>query len=344
MTSAKYSKEYDAKLKGPHIQASQLHTRSSWLYFFSKGGIDVATVQETVESGIIPIVIEMNDVVFFESSERLSRTFLTINSLDLGVLSYNQYRYVARRTKQANQLAERHFTKLMRIIPTLVTERPEISCYIVPVYAKLLKNGELTDILLKALSLYPDAYAGRVCIELSSDILYDDLEQTRAAIEQIRSMGFRIAISEVGDEYCPIFRLAELPFNYIFLDDFAVKRLAKDDGGERVVGGLISYLKGLGAQVFAPDAYDGEITDALRRAGCDGCIGSVTAEPEDQEPSYDADSADESEFTDSIESAEEPDPTDTIEPPQEIEPIDMVLDPPDESLDTEEIGGGLEDG
>jgi EAL domain-containing protein (putative c-di-GMP-specific phosphodiesterase class I) len=321
-----------------------------------KGGNDVATVQETIESGIIPIVIEMNDVVFFESSERLSRTFLTINSLDLGVLSYNQYRYVARRTKQANQLAERHFTKLMRIIPTLVTERPEISCYIVPVYAKLLKSGELTEILLKALSLYPDAYAGRVCIELSSDILYEDLEQTRAAIEQIRSMGFRIAISEVGDEYCPIFRLAELPFNYIFLDDFAVKRLAQDEGGERVVGGLISYLKGLGAQVFAPDAYDGEIADALRRAGCDGCIGSVTAEPEDQELPNDAESAEDTEFTEDTESveetefteesepAEDTEPTEDTEQPQKIEPIDMVLDPSDESLDTEEIGGGPEDG
>lgn len=240
----------------------------------------MATVQETVQSGIIPIVIELNDVVFFESSERLSRTFLNINSLDLGVLTYKQYRFVARRTKQANQLAERHLTKLMRIIPTLVEERPEISCYIVPIYSRLLKNDELVDILVRALSLYPDAHAGRICLELSSDILYEDLGETRASIEKLRSLGFKIAISEVGDEFCPIFRLAEIDFDYVFLDDFAIQRLMTDEAGERVVGGLVSYIKSLGARVFAPDICYDATASALRRVGCDGCVGSMVDRPE----------------------------------------------------------------
>lgn len=237
----------------------------------------MATVQQTVESGIIPIVIELNDVVFFESSERLSRTFLTINSLDLGVLGYPQYRFVAHRTKQAYHLTERHLTKLMRIIPTLVVERPEISCYIVPVYARLLKSGELVDILLKALALYPEAYAGRVCIELSCDVLFEDLDEVRAAMEQIRSMGFKTAISEVGDTFCPVFRVAELPLDYVFLDPAVITRLTADDAGERVVGSFISYLKDLGTLVFAPDAYDEATTAALRRVGCDGCVGSIVS-------------------------------------------------------------------
>lgn len=243
----------------------------------------MVTVQQTVESGIIPIVIELNDVVFFESSERLSRTFLTINSLELGVLGYEQYRVVARRTKQANKLTERHLAKLMRIIPTMVVERPEISCYIVPTYTKLLKSGELTDLLVKALAFYPEAYASRVCIDLSSDVLYDDLDAVKEALQKIHSLGFKIAISEVGDSFCPAFRLAEIPLDYVFLDRSAITRLTADSDGERIVGSFISYLKGLGALVFAPDCYEEEITLALRRAGCDGCVGfidSSTDEPE----------------------------------------------------------------
>ena len=245
----------------------------------------MATVQETIDSGIIPIVIELNDVVFFESSERLSRTFLTINSLDLGVLTYKQYQYVARRTKQANQLTERHVTKLMRIIPTLVSERPEISCYIVPVYARLLKNDELIDSLVRARSLYPDAYPRRICIELSSDILYEDLEEMKENIRKLRSLGFKIAISEVGDEFCPIFRLAEIDFDYAFLDEYAMSRLQKDEEGERVVAGLVSYIKSLGAGVFAPDICDDDMVSTLRRIGCDGCIGSMADRPDDEEAS-----------------------------------------------------------
>lgn len=247
----------------------------------------MATVQQTVESGIIPIVIELNDVVFFESSERLSRTFLTINSLELGVIGYEQYRVVARRTKQANKLTERHLAKLMRMIPTMVVERPEISCYIVPTYTKLLKSGELTDILVKALSLYPEAYASRVCIDFSSDVLFDDLDTVKAALNEIRSLGFKIAVSEVGDSFCPAFRLAELPLDYVFLDKSAITRLTSDNDGERIVGSFISYLKGLGARVFAPECYEEEITLALRRVGCDGCVGFVDSgadEPEEYLP------------------------------------------------------------
>ena len=87
----------------------------------------MATVQETIESGITPIVIELCDVNYFESREKLARTYLTINSLDLGVLTYKQYRMVARRTKQANQLTDRHLQKLFRQIPTLGESRPDIS-------------------------------------------------------------------------------------------------------------------------------------------------------------------------------------------------------------------------
>ena len=247
----------------------------------------MATVQQTVESGIIPIVIEPNDVVFFESSERLSRTFLTINSLELGVIGYEQYRVVARRTKQANKLTERHLAKLMRMIPTMVVERPEISCYIVPTYTKLLKSGELTDLLVKALALYPEAYASRVCIDFSSDVLFDDLDTVKAALNEIRSLGFKIAVSEVGDSFCPAFRLAELPLDYVFLDKSAITRLTSDNDGERIVGSFISYLKGLGARVFAPECYEEEITLALRRAGCDGCVGFMDSgadEPEEYVP------------------------------------------------------------
>ena len=291
----------------------------------------MTTVQQTVESGIIPIVIELNDVVFFESSERLSRTFLTINSLDLGVIGYPQYRFVAHRTKQAYQLTERHLTKLMRIIPTLVVERPEISCYVVPVYARLLKSGELVDILLKALALYPEAYAGRVCIELSCDVLFEDLDEVRAAIEQIRSMGFKTAISEIGDTFCPVFRVAELPLDYVFLDPSVITRLTADDAGERVVGSFISYLKELGTLVFAPDAYDEATTAALRRVGCDGCIGSIVS-------GEDVISADETADEAAEEIADETPVEETVEDSTETAPLDEIT-VGEADADTAEIGG-----
>ena len=322
----------------------------------------MATVQETIESGITPIVIELCDVNYFESREKLARTYLTINSLDLGVLTYKQYRMVARRTKQANQLTDRHLQKLFRQIPTLGESRPDISCYIVPVYARLVRDGELVDILLRAMSIYPDAYPAKVCIEITADILFEDMETVKERISQLRSMGFKIAISEVGDRFCPILSLAQLDFDYAFLDESVIASLA-DPGGEKTAASMISYLKGLEVKAFAPEVIDPEILATLRRIGCDGFAANLPPEEEEEiqpaeteAPSDEIEIAEETEPT--VESEPEliiePEAEPTIEPELEpiIEPAETAEEIPNDpspvaeenSEELEEIGGAADEG
>ena len=295
----------------------------------------MATVQETIDSGITPIVIEIDDVHHFESREKLARTFLTINSLDLGVLTYRQYRFVARRTKQSAQLTDRHVQKLFRRLPELLEDRADISCYIIPVYARLVKDGELVDILLRAMSIYPDAYPGRVCIEISADILYEDIDGVKERIQQLREMGYRIAISEVGDRFCPIFSLAEIPFDYAFLDEAVMAKLAEPDG-DRVVGSIVNYLKSLDVKVFAPDVSDPELLFDLKRVGCDGYTKTWLDEPDEDETTEEA--PEEETHTEAVE-----EPTEVEEIPTETESTeesadDMIIEPEGEEIT--EIGGG----
>ena len=307
----------------------------------------MATVQETIDSGITPIVIEIQEAHHFESREKLARTFLTINSLDLGVLTYRQYRFVARRTKQSAQLTDRHVQKLFRRLPELLEDRADISCYIIPVYARLVKDGELIDILLRAMSIYPDAYPGRVCIEISADILYEDIDGVKERIQQLRNMGFRIAISEVGDRFCPIFSLAEIPFDYAFLDEAVMAKLAEPDG-DRVVGSIVNYLKSLDVKVFAPDVSDPDLLFDLKRVGCDGYTKTWLDEAEEDETSTE----DETPAVEEEEAPTEETPTEAVEEPTEVEEIptetetteepadDMIIEPMTEGEEENEIGGG----
>ena len=292
----------------------------------------MATVQETIDSGITPIVIEIDEAHHFESREKLARTFLTINSLDLGVLTYRQYRFVARRTKQSAQLTDRHVQKLFRRLPELLEDRADISCYIIPVYARLVKDGELVDILLRAMSIYPDAYPGRVCIEISADILYEDIDGVKERIQQLRNMGFRIAISEVGDRFCPIFSLAEIPFDYAFLDEAVMAKLAEPDG-DRVVGSIVNYLKSLDVKVFAPDVSDPELLFDLKRVGCDGYTKTWLDEIAEDETAEEAPTEAVEEPT---EVEESPTETETTEEPVD----DMIIEPMTEGEERNEIGGG----
>jgi EAL domain-containing protein (putative c-di-GMP-specific phosphodiesterase class I) len=312
----------------------------------------MATVQETIDSGIVPIVIELNDVNFFESREKLSRTFLTINSLDLGVLTYKQYRMVARRTKQANQLTDRHVQKLFRALPGLMESRDDVSCYIIPVYARLVRDGELVDILLRAMSIYPDAYPARVCIEISSDILFEDIEKVKERISQLREMGFKIAISEVGDRYCPILTLAQIDFDYAFLDESVVASLV-DESGEKVAQSMIGYLKSLEVKTFAPDTADADTLAVLRRIGCDGFVENLPTDEAEEAPEEPVVEAEELvvEVDEPVVEAEEQTVEETVEETAEQEEIaitedvteetetELIIEPACETIESEETGG-----
>ena len=229
----------------------------------------MVTVQETVESKINPITLEFSDVNLFDGDGKIVRSFLVVNSLDLGVLSYGQYRFVARRTRVSYQLVRRHFEKLFRRIPELLLKEADIECFTVPVYARLLMSGELAETLVDMISLYPEVPAGRICVELSADILYEDLKLAAEKINEIRELGVKVAIFEVGDEFCPVFRLSEIRFDYAFMDTYSVGSL-DTDAAERVCGSLIGYLHHLKARVIAPGLDTEERRAAARQLGADG--------------------------------------------------------------------------
>ena len=226
-------------------------------------------VKETVESGVTPIVFDYQRVELFESGTYPIRTFMVLNSLDLGTLTYREYRYVARRTKQGNHMVRRHIDKLIRLIPALLEKNPQASCFTIPVYARLLKDGELAAMLFDALTLYPEVAPSTVCIELSADILYEDVAEARERIRELRELGVKIAICEVGDEFCPVFRLAELAFDYAFIDKFATDSLDREDC-DRVAGSLVQYLHFLDVKVIAPELDTEEKIAGAKSVGCDG--------------------------------------------------------------------------
>lgn len=225
-------------------------------------------VKEAVASGAEPITLLYDTVHFFDEMPGIKRSFLQINSLELGTLTYRQYRFVARRAKQGEALVRRHIHGILREIPQMMQEQ-RMAAVNVPVYARTLQSGKLAEILFEAFSLFPNVQPAMVCVELSADILYEDVGLARERIEELHALGVKVAIGEVGDEFCPIFRLASFPFEYVFLDAYAVAHLL-DDNAEQSVGALISYLHTLQARVIAPELESAAQIERAREFGCDG--------------------------------------------------------------------------
>ena len=242
----------------------------------SLAAIGKQMVRETLESGITPLTFDYQNVVFFGKETGILRTTLVLHSPDVGTLTYREYRFVARRTRPGLHMVKRHVEKLLRLIPKVTEQFPNIECFTVPVFPRMIRDGELIRILYDAFAMSPAVHPSQVCIEVSADILYEDTETVRARLEEIRELGVKVAINEVGDEYCPFFKLSGLPFDMIFLDGYATDILDSFEA-EQVMGGLIQYLKSFGVPVIAPELETDAQLAAAKLLECDGYSLSPTA-------------------------------------------------------------------
>ncbi len=224
-------------------------------------------VNEAVNSGIPPISLAYDVIHFLEGDKKLVRSFMEIESLDVGHLTYKEYRFIARRTKLGNAMIERHIEKLFRVYPKLITK--DVLCITIPVYARLLMGGVLAGILFDALSCFEEVKPSAICIELSADVLYEDMQEAKLRIDELREMGFKVAICEVGDEFCPVFRLAEIAFDYAFVDQYVINSLSREDV-ERVAGSVVKFLHFVGVKVIAPDLETDAQLAGAKFAGFDG--------------------------------------------------------------------------
>ena len=243
-------------------------------------------VYDTLESGIIPLTFDYRNVVFFGKETSVVRTLMVLHSLDVGTLTFSEYRFVARRTRQGIHWVKRHVEKLLRLIPKFLEKYPQIECFTLPVFPRMIRDGDLTSILYDAFALYPAVRPSQVCIEVSADILYEETDTVKARLEEIRALGVKVAISEVGDEFCPFFKLNQLPFDMILLDSFATEILDRPNA-EQLLGGLIQYLRSFGVPVIAPELEtDAQISNA-KLLECDGYSVAHSPEAIDDAPTAD---------------------------------------------------------
>ncbi len=226
------------------------------LYYIMRGGEVMPSVydkkvEELLNSGIRPIDIYTHPMYDISSGKPLALlSSLYVNSLELGVLTPEQYRFVARRTSQGEQLSRHHLMHILRDSLFLPKEYPSVEFVIVPVVGRLLTNSRLCPMLVELFEDYPFLERKQICVAFSSDILFEDLDIVREELRRARELGVKIAMLEVGDEYCPVLRLVGMPIDIAVLDSYTMA-LLEDEERTRLAGTLISFLTSLGIKVFA---------------------------------------------------------------------------------------------
>lgn len=225
-------------------------------------------VEQTLDSGIKPIVLDAQRVKNFSGEIEGLRTSLIVKSLALGTLTASEYRFVARRTKQANGLVHRNIEKAFYFYDKLLQENHGAKFITISVYARTLLNGELFHMLDEFHLKYPAVDTAKICLEMSADILFENLPEYLPAIQAIKQMGYKIALCEVGSEFCPILRLNEIPYDIVFLDNYVPNALLYGDREQEMLG-LLNIISTHPVKIYG-SCVEPEHLPLLEKIGVDG--------------------------------------------------------------------------
>jgi EAL domain-containing protein (putative c-di-GMP-specific phosphodiesterase class I) len=155
-----------------------------------------------------------------------------------------------------------------------VPQAPPGSMFFVNLHAR-----DLVDETLLSRASPLSAIAGRVVLEITERASLDGVKDARAKVAELRRMGYRIAIDDLGAGYAGLTSFATLEPEFVKLDMSLVRDVDKNPTKEKLIRSMTSLCKELGMMVVAEGVETIEERDVVVALGCDLLQGYLLAKP-----------------------------------------------------------------
>jgi EAL domain-containing protein (putative c-di-GMP-specific phosphodiesterase class I) len=123
------------------------------------------------------------------------------------------------------------------------------------------------------------ALAKRVVLEITERASLADVKDVRMKIAELRKMGFRIAIDDLGAGYAGLTSFATLEPEFVKLDMSLVRDIDGSHTKQKLVRSMAAVCKELGMLVVAEGVETAAERDLLVKLGCDFLQGYLLAKP-----------------------------------------------------------------
>ena len=116
-------------------------------------------------------------------------------------------------------------------------------------------------------------------VEITETMLMENLEQTRAVLEQLKALGISIAIDDFGTGYCSLGYLKDLPIDVLKVDKSFVQRVETSRHDAEIVAAVIAMAHKLRMTVVAEGIESEGQLESLRDNHCDLGQGFLLGKP-----------------------------------------------------------------
>ncbi|HEX6243251.1 MAG TPA: EAL domain-containing protein, partial [Polyangiales bacterium] len=140
--------------------------------------------------------------------------------------------------------------------------------------------GELTDPQLASPSASLSRVADRVVLEITERSALDRVPGVAARMSDLRSLGFRVAVDDLGAGYAGLASFSQLNPEFVKLDMSLVRGIHLNPNKRSVVRAMVGLChEELGIQVISEGVELPEEREALERTGCTLMQGYLFAKP-----------------------------------------------------------------
>jgi EAL domain-containing protein (putative c-di-GMP-specific phosphodiesterase class I) len=156
---------------------------------------------------------------------------------------------------------------------------PKDSVLFVNLHPEDLMDTQLLD---SRLGLSP--FASRIVLEITERCGLAKFECLSAKVRELRTMGYRIAVDDLGAGHSGLANVAMLEPEFIKLDMALVRNIDQSTVKQKLVGSLVSLSNAMGHSIIAEGVETPEECETLLGLGCDLLQGFLFAKPERQVP------------------------------------------------------------
>jgi EAL domain-containing protein (putative c-di-GMP-specific phosphodiesterase class I) len=152
----------------------------------------------------------------------------------------------------------------------------------VPIEGEIFVNVhalELDDDSLYASSSPLSSVAQRVVLEITERAPLDKIKDVNGRVAQLRAMGYRIAIDDLGAGYAGLTSFAQLEPEVVKVDMSLIRGLDKSPTKQKLLRSIVGLCRDLEIKMIAEGIETLEERDTLVRLGGDLCQGYLFARP-----------------------------------------------------------------
>jgi len=155
-----------------------------------------------------------------------------------------------------------------------MTDAPDDVLLFVNLHARDLEDPALVD---EGSALA--AIAPRVVLEITERASLDGVNEAKARVAQLRNLGFRVAIDDLGAGYAGLTSFAMLEPEFVKLDLSLVRDVNASSVKQKLIGSMTALCSDMGITVIAEGIESVAERDCLLDLGCELLQGYLIARP-----------------------------------------------------------------